>query len=336
MVPEDEKLIDFIKAQCISFVEQQTMSINSGTTITLFQQQISPLEEKVDLPQLDSINLKPLQYQFGNTSSETNNHPNFMEETAYEFTPSIENEFTELETTKNGMRNKSSRVSSMWTAVEDQMNVEDSLNRSVDSDPIEDEDDAKCRRRTGKGPQSKNLMAERKRRKKLNDRLYSLRALVPKISKLDRASILGDAVDYVNELKQQVEDLTIELEEHPDNEGITKIGKNETGKSMVPPNIMHPNAMQCGPKRDNLLNSTFNNTVNISKQNQELHKVQQMEPQVEVFQIDGNDFFVKVFCEHESGGFVRLMEVLNSLGLEVTNVNTTRHTCLVLTIFKVE
>lgn len=52
--------------------------------------------------------------------------------------------------------------------------------------------------------------------------------------------------------------------------------------------------------------------------------------------MDGNEFFVKVFCEHKFGGFVRIMEALSALGLEVANVNTTRHTCLASSIFKVE
>lgn len=53
------------------------------------------------------------------------------------------------------------------------------------SDPMED-DDEKGGPRSTRRHLSKNLVAERKRRKKLNERLYSLRALVPKITKVNK------------------------------------------------------------------------------------------------------------------------------------------------------
>ncbi|KAF5810260.1 putative transcription factor bHLH family [Helianthus annuus] len=212
------------------------------------------------------------------------------------------------------------------------------------SDQNDDDDDPKCRRRNGK-PQSKNLIAERRRRKKLNDRLYTLRSLVPKITKLDRASILKDAIEYVMELKRQVEDLQNELEENSDDEDTTN---NES--TIVEQEVMHGNGSKQkrrysqghgmfmnGPQPE-AYSVIGNNEV--TKHNPDVdgasEKGQQMEPQVEVASLDGNEFFVKVFREHKPGGFVRLMEAFNSLGLEVTNVNVTSFRCLVLNVFKVE
>ncbi|VAI93826.1 unnamed protein product [Triticum turgidum subsp. durum] len=53
----------------------------------------------------------------------------------------------------------------------------------------------------------------RRRRKRLNDRLSMLRSVVPKISKMDRTSILGDTIDYMKELLERIRRLQEEMEE---------------------------------------------------------------------------------------------------------------------------
>ncbi|KAI3462625.1 hypothetical protein Pfo_019288 [Paulownia fortunei] len=65
----------------------------------------------------------------------------------------------------------------------------------------------KSRVKKPNGQPSKNLMAERRRRKRLNDRLSMLRSIVPKISKMDRTSILGDTIDYTRELLDKIHKL---------------------------------------------------------------------------------------------------------------------------------
>eukprot|EP00262_Sarcandra_glabra_P008147 TRINITY_DN21398_c0_g1_i1.p1 TRINITY_DN21398_c0_g1~~TRINITY_DN21398_c0_g1_i1.p1 ORF type:complete len:467 (-),score=51.40 TRINITY_DN21398_c0_g1_i1:266-1666(-) len=56
-----------------------------------------------------------------------------------------------------------------------------------------------------------HVEAERQRREKLNHRFYALRAVVPNVSRMDKASLLADAVSYINELKTKVDELESEL-----------------------------------------------------------------------------------------------------------------------------
>ncbi|KAK1394411.1 hypothetical protein POM88_013467 [Heracleum sosnowskyi] len=52
-----------------------------------------------------------------------------------------------------------------------------------------------------------HIMAERKRREKLSQRFIALSALVPGLKKIDKASVLGDAIKYLKQLQEKVKTL---------------------------------------------------------------------------------------------------------------------------------
>ncbi|KAK8966231.1 Transcription factor ABORTED MICROSPORES [Platanthera guangdongensis] len=210
----------------------------------------------------------------------------------------------------------------------------------------------------GKRQQAKNLDAERRRRKKLNDQLYALRALVPNISKadicldhlskkMDRAAILGDAIEYVLKLQKEIKDLQDELEENTNHHGDTDDGSKQIGSSN---NNKNYQLELSNPNMDSSLNSTRMTeamTTKIKNPKEALkharkhdgsaeEKEPQMEPHVEVRSMEGNRFFLEVLCEQKPGGFVRLMEAMSSLGLDITNINVTTFKPLVLNVFRVE
>ncbi|KAF6170234.1 hypothetical protein GIB67_020492 [Kingdonia uniflora] len=58
---------------------------------------------------------------------------------------------------------------------------------------------------------TKNVISERNRRKKLNERLFALRAVVPNISKMDKASIIKDAIEYIKDLHEQEKVIQAEI-----------------------------------------------------------------------------------------------------------------------------
>lgn len=64
----------------------------------------------------------------------------------------------------------------------------------------------------GRNMAMNHVDAERQRREKLNNRFYALRSVVPNVSRMDKASLLADAVSYINNLKAKVEELESQVQ----------------------------------------------------------------------------------------------------------------------------
>ncbi|KMS99614.1 hypothetical protein BVRB_1g021850 [Beta vulgaris subsp. vulgaris] len=97
------------------------------------------------------------------------------------------------------------------------------------------------------GQPSKNLMAERRRRKRLNDRLSMLRSVVPKISKMDRTSILGDTIDYMKELLERINKLQEEVDL-----GSNQLNLMSIFKDMKPNDVLVRNSPKFDVERRNV------------------------------------------------------------------------------------
>ncbi|KAL5072423.1 hypothetical protein RYX36_011407 [Vicia faba] len=72
-----------------------------------------------------------------------------------------------------------------------------------------------------------HIMAERKRRQELTERFIALSATIPGLSKVDKASILLAAIDYVKQLQERVH----ELEKQDKTVGVCGIFNNNADKS---------------------------------------------------------------------------------------------------------
>lgn len=101
------------------------------------------------------------------------------------------------------------KSSNNGTADSDNSDLEASVVREADSSRVVEPE--KRPRKRGRKPANgreeplNHVEAERQRREKLNQRFYALRAVVPNVSKMDKASLLGDAISYINELKSKLQ-----------------------------------------------------------------------------------------------------------------------------------
>ncbi|KAG4116084.1 hypothetical protein ERO13_D12G147800v2 [Gossypium hirsutum] len=301
-IPKDQNIIELIRTECNALLKAETTTAESYRKANLHKWYLNTLQEK-DLPFSMSLSTVNPRIQFIPSIG----HPPFSSASAY---ISQDEQLKQPIGTYYGTK----RLGCSQNVCAQQTEIGIVLDCKVNS--VND------KMRTAKQPEkvnyhSKNLITERNRRKKIKDGLFKLRALVPKISKMDITAILTDAMEYIGNLQEEEKKLRNELKE-------TEEG--DCGKS---------NAELKSTKLDWLQRKNMS-TIEENHILSGISEMAKIEVHVEVNQITKREFWIKLCYKHKRSGFAKLMEGMDSLGLGVIDANITTFNGNVLNIFKVE
>ncbi|RWR95376.1 basic helix-loop-helix protein A-like protein [Cinnamomum micranthum f. kanehirae] len=173
-----------------------------------------------------------------------------------------------------------------------------------------------------------HVLAERRRREKLNERFIILRSLVPFVTKMDKASILGDTIEYVKQLRRKIQDLESRNREFEIDQRAkgTELHKSSNSKEVVQQSsgsakanasqslstdrsrlpVMEKRKMRIiegtGSVKTKGVEATFSNTVEVS--------------------IIESDALLELKCPYRDGLLLEIMQILCELRLEITAVQS--------------
>ncbi|KAI3985450.1 hypothetical protein MKX01_033764 [Papaver californicum] len=139
-----------------------------------------------------------------------------------------------------------------------------------------------------------HVMAERKRREKLNQRFIALSAIVPGLKKMDKASVLEDAIKYMKQLQEKVKPL-----------------EEQTTKKTVE-SVIFPKKTQIFAD-DNDSSSTYKKSLTGSTYDEQLAEIEA--------RVSRKNFLIRIHCEKRNGVFVKILSLIEKLHLSIISSN---------------
>ncbi|GMJ10774.1 FER-like regulator of iron uptake, FER-LIKE IRON DEFICIENCY INDUCED TRANSCRIPTION FACTOR [Hibiscus trionum] len=131
---------------------------------------------------------------------------------------------------------------------------------------------------------SRTLISERRRRGRMKEKLYALRSLVPNITKMDKASIIGDAVLYVQDLQMKARKLEAE--------------------------IADLEASMAGSQKYQEESIGYYLQARVATNN---HPIYNKILKLDMFQVEEKGFYIRVVCNKSEGVALSLYRALESL-----------------------
>ncbi|XP_024960379.1 transcription factor bHLH18-like [Cynara cardunculus var. scolymus] len=141
-------------------------------------------------------------------------------------------------------------------------------------------------------PAQDHILAERKRREKLSQRFIALSALVPGLKKMDKASVLGDAINHLKTLQEKVKTLEEQIKKRPNTESVVFVKRYELLVDGAESSSSDEN-FSGGPIHEQL-------------------------PEIEA-RFFGNDVLIRIHCEKKGGILEKILTEIEKLHLSVIN-----------------
>ncbi|CAL1381001.1 unnamed protein product [Linum trigynum] len=143
-----------------------------------------------------------------------------------------------------------------------------------------------------------HVVAERKRREKLSQRFIALSAVVPGLKKMDKASVLGDAIKYLKQLQERVQTL------------------EEQASRKTMESVVYVNKSRVYNLDDDESSSTDENCCSDDNGSSNQSQLPEIEARV-----SGKDVMIRIHCEKQKGSLPRLLGEVEKLNLSVVNSN---------------
>ncbi|MFS7920601.1 putative transcription factor bHLH family [Helianthus anomalus] len=142
---------------------------------------------------------------------------------------------------------------------------------------------------TKQSPAQDHILAERKRREKLSQRFIALSALVPGLKKMDKASVLGDAIKHMKTLQDKVKTLEEQIKKRPNTESVVFVKRYDVSADIGETT----SSSDDGPIHEQL-------------------------PEIEA-RFVGNNVLIRIHCEKKAGVIEKILTEIEKLHLSVNN-----------------
>ncbi|KAG2298646.1 hypothetical protein Bca52824_035118 [Brassica carinata] len=148
-----------------------------------------------------------------------------------------------------------------------------------------------------------HVLAERKRRQKLNERLIALSALLPGLKKADKASVLEDAIKHLKKLQERVK----------------KLEEERVGTKKMDQSVILVKRSQVYVDDDSLSYSSICSAASPpSSSLDEVSVLKQTMPMIEA-RVSDRDLLIRIHCEKNKGCLIKILSSLEKFRLEVVN-----------------